>query len=106
VSAYARAARRAAMRPSIRWDRLGRVFLLGVLFLIVLMYLSPLTRWVTQRNTAKEDATELRQLEATNAELKTKLRSLKDPKHLELRARQLGMVEQGERAFVIENLPR
>lgn len=102
MSAYAR----AAARPNIRWDRLGRVFLLGVLFLIVLMYVSPLTRWVTQRNTAKEDTAELRQLETTNKDLKAKLRSLQDPRALELRARQLGMVKQGERAFVIQNLPK
>ena len=102
MSAYAR----AAARPNIRWDRLGRVFLLGVLFVILLMYVSPLTRWVTQKNTAKEDTAALKQLESTNADLKAKLRDLKSPQALELRARRLGMVKQGERAFVIENLPR
>jgi cell division protein FtsB len=102
VNAYAR----AAARPNIRWDRLGRVFLLGVLFVILLMYVSPLTRWVTQKNTAKEDTAELHQLEATNAQLKGKLRSLQSPQALEMRARRLGMVKQGERSFVIEDLPR
>ena len=82
------------------------MFLLGVLFVILLMYVSPLTRWVTQKNTAKADTAELRQLEATNSELKAKLRSLRSPQALELRARRLGMVRQGERAFVIEGLPR
>ena len=101
MSAYAR----AAARPNIRWDRLGRVFLLGVLFVILLMYVSPLTRWVTQKNTAKEDTAELRQLESTNAELKLKLKSLQSPDAIELKARRLGMVKQGERSFVIENLP-
>jgi cell division protein FtsB len=102
VNAYTR----AAARPNIRWDRLGRVFLLGVLFVILLMYVSPLTRWVTQKNTAKEDTAELRQLEATNSNLKAKLKSLQSPQALDLRARRLGMVKQGERAFVIEGLPR
>jgi cell division protein FtsB len=102
VSAYAR----AAARPNIRWDRLGRVFLLGVLFVILLMYVSPLTRWVTQKNTAKEDTAQLRQLESTNGDLKAKLKSLQSPGAVELRARKLGMVKQNERAFVIENLPR
>jgi cell division protein FtsB len=102
VNAYAR----AAARPNIRWDRLGRVFLLGVLFVILLMYVSPLTRWVTQKNTAKEDTVELHQLEATNAGLKAKLRSLQSPQAVELRARELGMVKQGERAFVVSDLPR
>ena len=102
MSAYAR----AAARPNIRWDRLGRVFLLAVLAVIVLMYVSPLTRWVTQKNTAKEDTAELRQLENTNAQLKAKLSALKSPEAIELRARQLGMVKQGERSFVIEDLSR
>jgi cell division protein FtsB len=102
VSAYAR----AAARPNIRWDRLGRVFLLGVLFVILLMYISPLTRWVTQKSTAKEDTAQLHQLESANGSLKKKLKLLGSPQALELRARQLGMVKQGERAFVIENLPR
>src|SRR5205085_1561713 len=82
VNAYAR----AAARPNIRWDRLGRVFLLGVLFMILLMYVSPLTRWITQKNTAKEDTAALRQLEATNADLKARLKSLQSPQALELRA--------------------
>lgn len=102
VSAYAR----AAARPNIRWDRLGRVFLLAVLFVIMLMYVSPLTRWVTQRNTAKEDTAELRQLESTNSELKAKLKLLQSPQALEMRARELGMVKQGERSFVVDGLPR
>jgi cell division protein FtsB len=101
MNAYAR----AASRPNIRWDRLGRVFLLGVLFVILLMYVSPMTRWVTQKNTAGQDAAELRRLEATNESLKSKLEALSQPQALELRARKLGMVKQGERAFVIENLP-
>jgi cell division protein FtsB len=102
MNAYAR----AAARPNIRWDRVGRVFLLGVLFVILLMYVSPLTRWVTQKNTAQEDTAELHQLQATNEGLKARLKSLQGSQAIELRARSLGMVKQGERAFVIENLPR
>jgi cell division protein FtsB len=102
MNAYAR----AAARPNIRWDRLGRVFLLGVLFVILLLYVSPLTRWVTQKNTAKEDTAELHQLQTANDNLKTRLKSLTSSQAIELRARSLGMVKQNERAFVIENLPR
>ena len=101
-AAYAR----AAARPSIRWDRLGRVFLLGVLFVILLLYVSPLTRWVTQKNTAAEDTAELHQLETANNEMRNRLKALSSSQAIEMRARSLGMVKQGERAFVIENLPR
>jgi cell division protein FtsB len=101
-----RAIARARKRPGLRWDRIGRVFLLGVLVAILTMYASPLHRWVTQRGTARADTAELKQLEAHNLDLKAKLRALKQPQALELRARRLGMIKQGERAFVIENLPR
>jgi cell division protein FtsB len=106
MTTYARAAARAARRPQIRWDRVGRVFLLGVLFAILTMYASPLSRWVTQKNAARADTAQLKQLEAHSQDLKAKLRALGQPQALELRARRLGMVKQGERAFVIENLPR
>jgi cell division protein FtsB len=102
VSAYAR----AAARPNIRWDRLSRVFLLGVLFVILCMYASPLHRWITQQGTASQDSSQLRQLQSTNADLRAKLKALQSPQALELRARSYGMVKQGERPFVIENLPR
>ena len=102
MNAYAR----AAARPNIRWDRLGRVFLLVVLFVILLMYVSPLTRWITQKNTASQDTSVLRELETTNSDLKAKLKSLQSPQAIELKARSLGMVKEGERSFVIENLPR
>lgn len=105
MSTYARAYARAANRPSIRWDRLARVFLLGVLFAIFLLYASPLHRWFTQKSTARQDTAELKQLESHNTALKAKLKAVQQPQALELRARQLGMVKQGERAFVIENLP-
>jgi cell division protein FtsB len=106
MSVYARAAARAARRPNIRWDRLGRFALLGVLFVILTMYASPLQRWLTQSKTAKEDSAELHRLEAHNKALKAKLGQLKKPEALELRARGLGMVKQGERSYVIDNLPR
>jgi cell division protein FtsB len=108
VSAHARAAaiRRAAGRPGIRWDRVGRVALLGVLFAILTMYASPLQRWITQHRTASEDSAQLRQLEAQNHELKANIGALQRPQALEMRARRLGMVKPGEVPFVIENLPR
>ena len=102
MSAYAR----AAARPNIRWDRLSRVFLLGVLFMILLGYASPLHRWITQSGTAKQDTAELRELQATNSELQAKLKALKSPQAIAMKARTYGMVRPGERPFVIENLPR
>jgi cell division protein FtsB len=89
------------MRPGIRWDRLVRVFLIGVLVAILCMYASPVSRWITQSRTADADKAELQQLEKRNAGLKARLAELRKPQALELRARELGMVQRGERAFVI-----
>ncbi|HEX6583889.1 MAG TPA: septum formation initiator family protein [Thermoleophilaceae bacterium] len=92
-------------RSGIRWDRLGRVALLTVLVVIVLSYLSPARQWIKQSGTANHQKQELSDLGRENRELKRRLRALRDPGALEREARRLGMVRQGERSYVIENLP-
>lgn len=98
----------AARRPPagrIRWDRLGRYALLAVLFAILLAYISPITNWVRQSETARHERTELHELQRENEALKLRVRDLKQPAALEREARKLGMIRPGERAYVIENLP-
>jgi cell division protein FtsB len=90
---------------SIRWDRIGRVALLGTLGVIMLLYVSPARHWIEQSRTNGEQNGELRELMAKNRQLKRRVHDLKTPGALEREARRLGMVRQGERAFVIENLP-
>ena len=92
-------------RSGIRWDRVGRVALLTTLGAIMLLYVSPALHWLEQSRTAGEQRTELRELTAKNRELKQRLRELRGPGALEREARRLGMVRQGERSYVIENLP-
>jgi cell division protein FtsB len=95
-----------ARRTSIRWDRLGRLALLGTLVVILLLYVSPAKHWLQQSSTASAHRNELRDLTAENKQLKQRVRALKDPGALEQEARRMGMVRQGERAYVIEDLPR
>jgi cell division protein FtsB len=92
-------------RASIRWDRVGRVALLGTLAVIMVLYVSPARHWIEQSRTAGEQNGELRNLVAKNRQLKRRVRELKTPGALEREARRLGMVRGGERAYVIENLP-
>ena len=101
--AYAATARR---RSGIRWDRVGRVALLGVLLVILLLYVSPAKHWIEQSRTAGEQRAELRDLTNDNRRLRTRIRDLRGPGALEREARRLGMVRRGERPYVIENLPR
>jgi cell division protein FtsB len=93
-------------RAAIRWDRLGRVALLFTLVVIVLLYLSPAKHWLEQSGTAGRQQDELRELTQENRTLKRRVHRLSSTGALEQQARKLGMVKQGERAFVIENLPR
>ena len=92
----------ARRRSGIRWDRVGRYALLGTLLVIVLAYVSPLAHWIQQSRTAAEQRGELHRLQAENRSLRHRARALRDPRTLEREARRLGMVRQGERAFVIE----
>lgn len=97
----------ARLRPgSVRWDRVGRVAVLAVLGVILLLYVSPLQQWMTQRRTASEHRAELHRLEAEHARLKARADELTRTDAIEREARRLGMVRQGERAYVIENAPR
>jgi cell division protein FtsB len=92
-------------RSGIRWDRVGRFALLTTLVAILLLYVSPTKHWIQQSRTAGEQRDELGALGDENRELKRRVRALRDPGALEREARRLGMVRQGERAYVIENLP-
>ena len=99
----------AARKPPparIRWDRLGRYALLTVLCAILLSYISPVSHWLRQSDTAKHEEAELAELQDENAELKGRIADLKRPLALEREARKLGMIKEGERAYVIENLGR
>ena len=100
--AYAATARR---RSGIRWDRVGRVALLGMLVVILLLYVSPAKHWVEQSRTAGEHRGELSELTADNKRLRNRIRELRSPGALEREARRLGMVRRGERPYVIQNLP-
>ena len=96
-------AQSAARRPAhtIHWHRVGRIALLGVLAVIVLLYIRPVVHWVQQRNTAANSKADLQQLQAEHDRLQRRLRSLSGPGAIDREARSLGMVKQGERAYVI-----
>jgi cell division protein FtsB len=95
----------ARRRTSIRWDRLGRLALLATLIVILFLYISPAKHWWQQSRTAAAQRSELDELNRENRKLKRQVRALRDPGALEQEARRLGMVRQGERAYVIKGLP-
>ena len=95
----------SARRGGIRWDRVGRVGLLVTLGVIMLLYVSPTHHWIEQSRTAGEQHRGLSELVAKHRELERRVKDMRTPGALEREARRLGMVRQGERAYVIENLP-
>ena len=85
----------------IRWERVGRLALLGVLGVIVLLYIPPVTHWFQQTSTAERSEQQLRDLEAERARLKSRLRELSGPGAVEREARKLGMTRRDERPYVV-----
>jgi hypothetical protein len=85
----------------IRWERVGRLALLGVLGIIVLLYIPPVTHWFQQSSTAERSERQLTELEAERARLKSRLRELSGPGAIEREARKLGMTKRDERPYVV-----
>jgi cell division protein FtsB len=81
------------------------VALLGTLVMILFAYASPARQWIQQSGTNGHQKQQLSELTRENRNLKHRVRALRDPGALEREARRLGMVRQGERSYVIENLP-
>ena len=100
-----RAGRKRTGGSGIRWDRVARAALLGTLGIVLLLYISPLHRWLTQRSLAAQETQQLHQLQQQNKQLRSNIKRLHDPTALEAEARKLGMVRRGEREYVIQNLP-
>ena len=71
-----------------------------------LLYISPLHRWITQRNLAAQETQQLHQLQQQNKQLRSHIALLHNLAALEAEARKIGMVRRGEREYVVQNLPR
>jgi len=98
---------RRRVGPSrIRWDRVGRVALVLVLFGVMVSYLNPLVNLLQAWQGSKASEQQLAQLEQEKAQLTEQLREVSSPATLEREARRLGMVRPGEHAYVVHGLGR
>jgi cell division protein FtsB len=84
----------------------GRIALLVVLIGVLALYVKPVLSWWSTRQESQKRGAEVSALEAENERLRKRRAELKDPRMLEQEARELGMIKPGERAFVVEGLPR
>ncbi len=103
-----RAPRRRVQRragPSrIRWDRVGRIALVLVLFGVMVSYLNPLVNLLQAWQGSKSSDQELVRLKQEKVDLTNQLRDASSPASLEREARRLGMVKPGEHAYVVKGL--
>ena len=90
--------------PGIRWDRLGRIALLGVLGLVLYLYIGPTRSWIATYRESHRRHAELQALQRENQRLRQEAKALRDPASLELQARRVGMVKGGEKEFVVSGL--
>src|ERR1700704_6906136 len=98
-----RAPRRRVQRrvgPSrIRWDRVGRIALVLVLFGVMVSYLNPLVNVLQAWQGSKSNESQLAQLKQERVALTGQLRDASSPATLEREAGRLGMVQPGEHAY-------
>ncbi|MDX6687789.1 MAG: hypothetical protein QOF26_2579 [Baekduia sp.] len=90
---------------AIRWDRVGRVALLVVLFGVVALYVGPSISFFHTYREAQSRRAEVSQLQRENVRLRARRTALKDPRTLEREARRLGLVKPGERPYIVKGLP-
>ena len=67
----------------------------------MLGYLGPVTGYLGQRSELRDERAKLARLEERRDAYRAQLAALDEPAVLEARARELGMIEPGERAFVV-----
>src|SRR6201996_1607939 len=101
------AARRPGARRSpsrIKWDRVGRIALVLVLFAVAFSYLNPaIDLFKTYRSTTAAKA-EFHQLLRENKRLHHAIQSADEPAVVERTARRQGLVAEGETQFVLRGL--
>jgi cell division protein FtsB len=96
--------RRRTGPSKIRWDRLGRILLVLVLFGVMVSYLNPLVNLLQAWQGSKSSDAQLVQLKQERVELTRRLREVSSPAALEREARRLGMVKPGEHAYIVHGL--
>ncbi len=102
--AYRVAPRRQAGGRSasrVDWERLGRISLVLILFVIVVLYINPVVNFVDAWRDGQAESAQLADLKQENQELRARAQTLEHSDAAELGARGLGMVSPDERSVVV-----
>jgi cell division protein FtsB len=102
----ARTKPRAITGGRIRWDRISRLALLGVLVVLMGLFIGPAHSIYSTWQKSKHEQAVVGQLKRENARLRERRAALTHPAVLEREARGLGMTRPGEKVFVLRGLPK
>ena len=97
--------RRPQAQPRVRWDRLARLALLGVLIALVYLYASAGVRMLSTWRQSRHDHAAVAALESEHRRLVQQHEGLTGQAALEAQARKLGMMRHGEQPYVVTGLP-
>ncbi|HEY6638643.1 MAG TPA: septum formation initiator family protein [Solirubrobacterales bacterium] len=100
----ARRVRRKSGPSRVRWDKLGRIVLVLVLFGVLVSYLNPMVNLLQAWQGSKSSDAQLAQLKQERLDLTRELREVSSQAALEREARRLGMVKPGEHAYIVHGL--
>jgi cell division protein FtsL len=90
----------------VRWDRLGRLAMMGLMCALLYLYLSAgISVWSTWHE-ARRNTTLVSQLERQNRELLAQHTSLTQRSTILAEARRLGMQKPNEQSYVVQGLPQ
>lgn len=85
----------------VRWDRLPGSWLVVIVLLMGVLYVPPLHSYYNQRKQTSAQKAQLQQLGKENRALRARAKALRRDSTIELEARKLGMVKDGERPYVL-----
>ena len=85
----------------VDWERLGRISLVLILFVILALYINPVVNFVDAWRDGQAESAQLAELKQENQELRARAQTLEHSDAAELGARGLGMVSPDERSVVI-----
>ena len=83
------------------WERLGRISLVLILFVILVLYINPVVNFVDAWRDSQSESAQLAELKQENQELRNRAQTLEHSDAAELGARELGMVSPDERSVVV-----
>ena len=89
----------------VRWDRLSRVAMLGVLVVLAYLYLSAGVHLLSTWHEARGVSAKVAAMEREHKVLQRQHESLGKPGTVEAQARRLGMMRHGEQPYIITGLP-